>query len=63
METIAEDEREALFEMIKAMLRFRPGERMSAQKVLETEWMRKWAIPSAEKAFGMGDSLQPKAQP
>ena len=51
METISEDEREAIFEMIRAMLKFSPCDRMSAQQVLETEWMEKWAIPRAEKTW------------
>ncbi|KAB5562700.1 kinase domain-containing protein [Coniochaeta sp. 2T2.1] len=30
----------------------RPGDRLSASQVLRTEWMRKWAIPDAEKTWG-----------
>ncbi|KAM0277495.1 hypothetical protein ACHAQH_005773 [Verticillium albo-atrum] len=55
METITEDERQAIFEMVKGMLKFRPCDRLSAQQVLETEWMRKWAIPAATKSWGGGD--------
>lgn len=51
METIAEDERGAMFAMIKGMLKSDPCDRLSAQQVLETEWMRRWAIPRAEKAW------------
>ncbi|KAH7175881.1 kinase domain-containing protein [Dactylonectria macrodidyma] len=49
---IGEEERDALFEMMKGMLVFRPGDRLSASQVLRTEWMRKWAIPEAEKTWG-----------
>lgn len=56
MEVVCDDERAAIFEMIKGMLKFRPGDRMSAQQVLETEWMRKWALPAAEKSWGEGTS-------
>lgn len=51
-ELFSPDEREAIFEMIKGMLRFDPGERMTADQVLETRWMRNWAIPEAEKTWG-----------
>jgi serine/threonine-protein kinase SRPK3 len=51
MEVIAQDEREAIFEMIKGMLMFSPRDRLSAQQVLEMRWMRQWAIPEAEKSW------------
>lgn len=54
MEMIAEDERRAIFEMVRGMLKFSPGDRVSAHQVLETEWMRRWAIPEAEKSWGTG---------
>lgn len=40
------------FEMIIGMLVFKSGDRLSASQVLRTEWMRKWAIPEAEKTWG-----------
>ncbi|KAK8061438.1 protein kinase-like protein [Apiospora phragmitis] len=51
-EVIGEEERDALFEMIRGMLVFKPGDRLSASRVLRTEWMRKWAVPEAEKTWG-----------
>ncbi|KAF3343746.1 Sodium/potassium-transporting ATPase subunit alpha-1 [Verticillium dahliae VDG2] len=57
MEVIADDEREAIFEMIKGMLKFCPCDRMTVQQVLETEWMRKWAIPGAEKSWQTRDTF------
>ena len=51
MEMIGEDERKAIFEMVKGMLKFSPSQRLTAQQVLETEWMRKWAIPEAERSW------------
>lgn len=51
MELISEDEKDALFEMIKGMLRFRPCERMTAPQVLESRWMREWALPEAKKSW------------
>ncbi|KAK1767745.1 kinase domain-containing protein [Phialemonium atrogriseum] len=51
-EGMDKEERDALFEMVRGMLVFRPGDRLSASQVLRTEWMRKWAIPEAEKTWG-----------
>ncbi|RDK43337.1 kinase-like protein [Aspergillus phoenicis ATCC 13157] len=42
-------ERDAFISMLRSMLRFRPEDRASAQQVLESEWMVKWALPEYEK--------------
>ncbi|KAB8267701.1 kinase-like domain-containing protein [Aspergillus minisclerotigenes] len=42
-------ERDALSSMLRSMLSFRPEDRPSAQQVLESEWMVKWALPEYEK--------------
>jgi serine/threonine-protein kinase SRPK3 len=42
-------ERDALFEMLRSMLSFRPENRPTAKQVLESEWMVKWALPEYEK--------------
>ncbi|OJJ74376.1 hypothetical protein ASPBRDRAFT_72799 [Aspergillus brasiliensis CBS 101740] len=42
-------ERDALISMLRSMLRFTPADRPSAQQVLESEWMVKWALPDYEK--------------
>ncbi|KAL4995612.1 kinase-like domain-containing protein [Aspergillus recurvatus] len=44
-------ERDALFLMLRSMLSFRPESRPSAEEVLASEWMVKWALPEAEKAW------------
>jgi hypothetical protein len=51
MEVLGDDERRALFDLIRSMLRFRPGDRMSASQVLEAEWMKKWAMPAAKRSW------------
>ncbi|KAM5357520.1 hypothetical protein ACJZ2D_016182 [Fusarium nematophilum] len=51
METLSEKERDALFEMVRWMLAFRPSDRPSAKQVLETAWMRDWAIPECDKTW------------
>ncbi|CAG8892897.1 unnamed protein product [Penicillium egyptiacum] len=42
-------ERDAIFKMLKSMLKFRPEDRSTAKKILECEWMVKWALPEYEK--------------
>ena len=49
MATLDDSEREAFLEMVRWMLRFKPGDRPSAKQVLETEWMREWALPERER--------------
>lgn len=49
MEVIEEEEKAALFTMLKAMLAFRPEERLTAEEVLESKWMKEWALPEIEK--------------
>ncbi|KAL4879936.1 kinase-like domain-containing protein [Aspergillus karnatakaensis] len=49
-------ERTALLEMLRAMRSFKPEKRPSAQQVLESEWMVKWAIPESERIRGLQGS-------
>ncbi|KAK7414473.1 hypothetical protein QQX98_006659 [Neonectria punicea] len=51
METLDEEEREVLSEMVRWMLAFRPHDQPSAKQVLGTAWMRNWAIPECEKTW------------
>ncbi|TQN73124.1 Serine/threonine-protein kinase spk-1 [Colletotrichum shisoi] len=51
METLEERERDALFDMVRWMLAFRPEDRPSARQVLETAWMKNWAIPARDKTW------------
>ncbi|KAJ5583354.1 hypothetical protein N7535_001974 [Penicillium sp. DV-2018c] len=53
MPLIEPAERDAIFKMLKAMLRFRPGDRPTAKQILECEWMVKWALPEYEKMLSM----------
>lgn len=50
-EQMDNDESHAFLDMIKGMLRFRPEERLTADQVLRSEWMSKWALPLVEKAW------------
>ena len=51
METLDEKEGHAFQEMIRWMLTFRPGDRPSADEVLDTAWMKGWAVPEFKKIF------------
>ena len=42
-------EREALFDMLRPMLSFRPGIRPTTRQLLDSEWMVKWALPEYDK--------------
>ncbi|GKZ65025.1 hypothetical protein AnigIFM60653_007610 [Aspergillus niger] len=43
------EERDAIFEMLRSMLAFRPEQRSTTKQILESEWMVKWALPEYEK--------------
>ncbi|KAE8368145.1 kinase-like domain-containing protein [Aspergillus caelatus] len=43
------EEQNALLSMLRSMLSFQPENRPSAQQVLESEWMVKWALPEYER--------------
>ncbi|KAG8165498.1 hypothetical protein KVR01_004050 [Diaporthe batatas] len=45
----AAEETTALLGMLKAMLKYKPVERISLVEVLETEWMVNWGIPALEE--------------
>lgn len=42
-------ERDAIFDMLRPMLSFRPENRPTTQKILESEWMVNWALPEYGK--------------
>ncbi|KAF1842087.1 kinase-like protein [Cucurbitaria berberidis CBS 394.84] len=50
-----EEEKQAFLVLLKSMLSFRPDDRPSAQQVLESSWMQKWAQPAFES---MKDNLK-----
>ncbi|ROT34705.1 kinase-like protein [Sodiomyces alkalinus F11] len=52
LEVMDDRERDALFRMIRGMLVFIPGDRLSVDEVLRSDWMRTCAIPEAEKTWG-----------
>lgn len=46
------DEKEAFLKLMKGMLSYVPDDRPSAEQVLESEWMRKWALPAFDSIKG-----------
>jgi serine/threonine-protein kinase SRPK3 len=57
MEEVSKEEKAALFDMLKAMMAFKPGERITADKIKESEWMTKWALPELRKLEMVKDSI------
>ena len=49
MTALEASERDALSSLLRSMFSFRPEDRPSAQQILESEWMVKWALPEYEK--------------
>lgn len=49
MEQFGEEEKNDIIAMLNAMTAFRPGKRLTADEVLESKWMRKWALPEVKK--------------
>ncbi|PYH97253.1 kinase-like protein [Aspergillus ellipticus CBS 707.79] len=44
-----ENEKAAFLDLMRRMLSFRPEERPTAEEVLKSEWMVKWALPDYER--------------
>lgn len=44
-----QDETAAILEMLRSMLKFTPEDRATAEQVLKSDWMVKWALPEFEK--------------
>ncbi|KAF5646021.1 kinase domain protein [Fusarium sp. NRRL 52700] len=50
METISSEEAAALLDLLKRMLAWKPEDRPQAQQILESEWVKEWALPAYNKA-------------
>ncbi|KAJ5795015.1 hypothetical protein N7457_001614 [Penicillium paradoxum] len=53
MSRIGPAESDAIFQMLKSILEFRPENRSTAKQILRCEWMVKWASPEYEKIRGI----------
>lgn len=49
LEVMDLEEKEAFLEMIRPMVEYRPDNRPTADDILSTPWMRRWAIPEYER--------------
>ncbi|KAM0222994.1 hypothetical protein ACHAQD_003724 [Fusarium lateritium] len=49
MKPMSKDEKEAFLDMMKKMIAFRPEDRMTAKELLESRWMKQWALPELKK--------------
>ena len=45
-----DNEREAILDLMRRMLAFKPGERPTADDVLKSEWMKKWVLLDVERS-------------
>ncbi|GLA26450.1 hypothetical protein AnigIFM63604_006053 [Aspergillus niger] len=48
---IEEEEKVVFLDVIRRMLAFRPEERPTAEEVLQSEWMVKWALPDYKRSI------------
>jgi serine/threonine protein kinase len=48
MVTIDDEEKAALFELLRLMLTWRPKDRPNAEQVLGAAWTKRWALPAYE---------------
>lgn len=46
--TFGEEETQAILNLMRGMLKYRPEERLTIDEVLRSEWMVKWALPQLE---------------
>lgn len=49
LEVIGEEEKVALFSILRSMLAFKPKERATVKDILESKWMKEWALPDLEQ--------------
>lgn len=49
------EETAAILDLMRRMLAYRPEERLTADDVLRSEWMTRWALPEAERALNLGE--------
>lgn len=46
-----DDEADAILELMRGMLRFKPEERLTIEEVLQSEWISKWVMPDYERSL------------
>ncbi|KAM0210838.1 hypothetical protein ACHAPA_004652 [Fusarium lateritium] len=53
MDSIDEEEKAAFLELLKWMLAWKPADRPTAQQVLDSIWIRHWALPAYKNGRGV----------
>lgn len=48
---IVEEEKAAFLDLMHRMLVYLPEERLTADEVLQSDWMVKWALPDYERSL------------
>lgn len=46
-----DDEKRAILNLMRTMLRFTPAERATVDQVLSSEWMIRWALPALQNSY------------
>ena len=49
MEEVSKKEKAALIDVLKPMLTFKPGDRMTAEQIVESKLMKEWALPELSR--------------
>ncbi|KAG6263552.1 hypothetical protein E4U48_006685 [Claviceps purpurea] len=57
-ETLAEDELDALIELLRCILAWSPSERLDISGVLRSDWMTRWALPAYQKCLEQQQGLK-----
>jgi hypothetical protein len=52
MAEMDKEEKQAFLALMSSMLAYRPDDRISAQQVLESSWVQRWAKPGLESMKG-----------
>jgi serine/threonine protein kinase len=52
MDIIGEEEQAAFLDLLKHMLAWKPAGRPTAQQVLDSIWIRDWALPAYKRGQG-----------
>ncbi|KAJ5543729.1 hypothetical protein N7513_007237 [Penicillium frequentans] len=55
LETVTEQEKGAFETMLRSMLVFRPNERVTAQRVLHSEWVKGWGQLALEESRALSN--------
>lgn len=56
MEEMGEEEKIALFEILRSMFRFKSQKGATSKEILYSQWMKKWALPDLENLGQRGKS-------